>query len=263
MTFCIIPSPLCLIHILWRVQPTSPTHPKQRHSSCGTGSVTWSSTNVTMQPLGCKSHKKRPVGCLHEGNHAPAMTRFGGGTFQHLASSLPPSTHAQSGAWCARHSSNQICKTRLRCGSLNVSGWLLFPVLAAGRPFPVTVCEKRATRSISRQHPSRILRSILRPIAQPRVKELPFDAPGSGCPPAELNMCRLIGCDEIRRPWCIVCLNLGHLGQWEDCPEEWKMRTCFVLDRRLERDRHLSLTRADRGARMFAWTTTVLMVTRQ
>lgn len=154
-----------------------------------------------------------------------------------------PSTHAQSSAWCARHSSNQICKTRLRCGSLNVSGWLLFPVLAAGRPFPVTVCEKRATRSISRQHPSRILRSILRPIAQPRVKELPFDAKGSGCPPAELNMCRLIGCDEIRRPWCIVCLNLGHLSQWEDCPEEWKMRTCFVLDRRPERDRYLSLTR--------------------
>lgn len=183
---------------------------------------------------------------------APAMTHSRGGTFQHLASSLPPSTHAQSSAWCARHSSNQICKTRLRCGSLNVSGWLLFPVLAAGRPFQVTVCEKRATRSISRQHPSRILRSILRPIAQPRVKEPPFDAPGSGCPPAELNMCRLIGCDEIRRPWCIVCLNLGHLGQWEDCPEEWKMRTCFVLDWRPERDRHLSLTRVDRRARMFA-----------
>lgn len=98
MTLCIIPSPLCLIHIPWRVQPTSPTHPKQRHSRCGTGSVTWSSTNVTKQPLGCKSHKKRPVGCLHEGNLSIACPRHDPLPWRNISApgQLPSAKHTRA-----------------------------------------------------------------------------------------------------------------------------------------------------------------------
>lgn len=103
---------------------------------------------------------------------APVMTRSCGapysGTFQHLDSSRPPNSRTCNPAR-APHSSNQICKTGLRCGSLNVSTWLLFPALAAGTRFQL-LCVKRATRSISRQHPSQILRSILRPITHPGSK---------------------------------------------------------------------------------------------
>lgn len=57
------------------------------------------------------------------------------------------------------------------------------------------------------------------------MKELPFNGPGSSCPPASFNRFRLIGCDEIRCPGCIVLLNLGHLSPCvlfcsplEECP---------------------------------------------
>lgn len=72
-----------------------------------------------------------------------------------------------------------------------------FQPSAAGRRFQL-LSVKRAPRSISRQHPSQILSPISRPITHPRVKDLPFSAPSSSCLPAEFNMCRLIGCDEIR-----------------------------------------------------------------
>lgn len=87
---------------------------------------------------------------------------------------------------------------------------------------------KRTTRSISRQHPSQILNAISRPITHPLVKDSPLSVPSSSCPTAEFNMCRLIGCDAIRCPGCIVSLNLGHLSQWKYCLEEGNAHVCCV-----------------------------------
>ncbi|MED6236474.1 hypothetical protein ATANTOWER_009747 [Ataeniobius toweri] len=88
---------------------------------------------------------------------------------------------------------------------------------------------KRTTRSISHQHPSQTLKTDQS--ANPRtalcclVKDLSFSSIGSGCPPAELNVCHLTGYDEISCLGCIV-LNLGHLNE-SNC-EECEMLTCFL-----------------------------------
>lgn len=113
-----------------------------------------------------------------------------------------------------RQSSNQAGKTRLRCGASKCQQLAPLSSSHCAEAFPVTVCEKSDSLDWSPASISNIESDIkTKTNHSPWVKDLPFSAPSSNCPPAEFNMCRLIGCDEIGCPGRIVLLNLGHLVQ--------------------------------------------------